>query len=151
MPMSFKLDAFLPFRLNMLAQEVSQRLSVIYAERFGLDIPQWRILANLASRGEVTAQDVARLTNSHKSTVSRAVQQLEERGLIARKVNTADKRAFTLKLTTAGKKLMAELVPLVLGFEDHLLKTLPTADATALARGLSALEVSLLAQPKDIP
>jgi hypothetical protein len=53
----FDLEDFLPFRLNVLAQEVSERLSEIYAKRFNLDIPQWRILANLASRGEMTAQE----------------------------------------------------------------------------------------------
>ena len=75
----FVLNAFLPFRLNRLAAEVSERLAGLYAERFGLDVPQWRVLATLAA-GPCTAQAVVASTRTHKSTISRAVQLLEARG-----------------------------------------------------------------------
>lgn len=140
----FALENFLPFRLNVLAQTVSERLSVIYATRFNLDIPQWRILANLASRGDMTAQDIARITYSHKSTVSRAVQELENRGLIARKVSPADKRSFTLALTSEGRRMFRQLLPLVLDFERKLMASISDADARALLKGLAALETVLL-------
>jgi DNA-binding MarR family transcriptional regulator len=139
----FRIESFLPFRLNVLAQDVSERLSRIYTARFNLDIPQWRILANLASRGPSTAQLIARLTLSHKSTISRAVQDLEERGLIERKISKNDRRSYLLQLTAEGRRLFRELQPLVLGFEEKLLDSIPESDAKALLRGLSALEVTL--------
>ena len=132
MEAKFKLGEFLPFRLNVLAQTVSEQLSAIYAARFNLDIPQWRILANLASRGDMTAQDIARITYSHKSTISRAVQELEDRGLIARKVSSSDKRSFTLALTSEGRRLFRQLLPLVLDFERNLIASLSDADARDL-------------------
>jgi DNA-binding MarR family transcriptional regulator len=140
----FTLEDFLPFRLNVLAQEVSERLSEIYAKRFNLDIPQWRILANLASRGEMTAQEVALVTFSHKSTISRAVAELETRKLIERTTSTKDKRAFAMCLTTKGKKLFEQLLPLVLAFEQDLLKKLKTPEQKMLLEGLSALEREML-------
>ena len=139
----FRLEDFLPFRLNVLAQEVSERLSMIYAARFGLDIPQWRILANLASRGETTAQDIARFTLSHKSTISRAVQDLEDRKLIARQVAAEDRRSYTLKLTVDGKRLFRQLLPLVLDFERKLMASVSESEARALLKGIAALEGSL--------
>jgi len=144
MESKFKLGEFLPFRLNVLAQTVSEQLSTIYAARFNLDIPQWRILANLASRGDMTAQDIARITYSHKSTISRAVQELEDRGLIARKVSSSDKRSFTLALTSEGRRLFRQLLPLVLDFERNLIASLSDADARALLKGLAGLESALL-------
>jgi DNA-binding MarR family transcriptional regulator len=144
MESNFALNDFLPFRLNVLAQTVSERLSAIYASKFNLDIPQWRILANLASRGDMTAQDIARITYSHKSTVSRAVQELENRGLIARKVSSADKRSFTLALTSEGRRMFRQLLPLVLEFERKLMASISDADARALLKGLTALETVLL-------
>lgn len=146
---NFVLNDFLPFRLNVLAQTVSERLSAIYVSKFNLDIPQWRILANLASRGDMTAQDIARITYSHKSTVSRAVQELENRGFIARKVSLADKRSFTLALTSEGRRMFRQLLPLVLEFERKLMASISDADARALLKGLAALETVLLGSDRE--
>lgn len=140
----FRLEEFLPFRLNILAQQVSEQLSAIYRERFEIDIPQWRILANLASRGAMTAQVITHVTLSHKSTISRAVTELETRKLIERLVDTSDKRAFKLRLTAKGKALFAELLPNVLAFEKDLMDRLSAAEAKALTTSLKALEREIL-------
>lgn len=146
----FRLETFLPFRLNVLAQEVSERLSEIYAKRFNLDIPQWRILANLASRGEMTAQEVAVATFSHKSTISRAVAELETRKLIARTTSSKDKRAFALALTLKGRKLFEQLLPLVLEFEQNLLNRLAASEQKKLYEGIAALEREILSDRNTV-
>jgi DNA-binding MarR family transcriptional regulator len=146
MKTAFQLEEFLPFRLNVLAQGVSARLSSIYAERFGLDIPQWRILANLATRGDMTAQTISRITFAHKSTISRAVAELERRKLIERLADPADGRAFTLRMLPRGHALFSELLPLVLTFERELLGRLKPSETAALLKGLGALEKTVLAQ-----
>jgi DNA-binding MarR family transcriptional regulator len=147
----FNLENFLPFRLNVLAQEVSERLSEIYAKRFSLDIPQWRILANLASRGEMTAQEVAFVTFSHKSTISRAVAELEIRKLIERTTSTKDKRAFAMGLTPKGRKMFEQLLPLVLEFEQNLMNKLAATERAMLIEGLAALEREILPMRKIEP
>lgn len=140
----FRLEDFLPFRLNLLAQEVSQRLSDVYSERFGLDIPQWRILANLATRGDMTAQDIVKVTLNHKSTISRAVAELEDRNLIARSESKTDKRSFRLRITAKGQRLFDELLPLVMEFEHELLSLMKKDERLALEYGLAALEREVL-------
>ena len=71
----------MPFRLNRLAAEVSSALSVEYQARYGLDIPEWRVLATLGFRNDAcSAQYIAQCTRTHKSTISRAVTALMERG-----------------------------------------------------------------------
>jgi DNA-binding MarR family transcriptional regulator len=124
---------------------VSLRLSTIYSERFNLDIPQWRILANLASRGDMTAQAIATLTLSHKSTISRAVAELETRKLIERITDKTDKRAYVLRMTAKGKTLFAELLPLVLDFEKKLMDRLSATETKSLSVALLALEREVLA------
>jgi DNA-binding MarR family transcriptional regulator len=145
MSTDFHLDAFLPFRLNRLAAEVSERMSQIYADQFDLDIPMWRVLATLSTGtgSGTTAQDIVASTRTHKSTISRAVQALEARGLIERTVLGADRRANALRLTSAGKKLFKRLQPLVLAFEAQLLACLAAPDEKNLLSGLSAFERSL--------
>jgi DNA-binding MarR family transcriptional regulator len=72
------------------------------------------------------------------------VQELEDRGLIARKVSSSDKRSFTLALTSEGRRLFRQLLPLVLDFERNLIASLSDADARALLKGLAGLEAALL-------
>ncbi len=141
----FRLQAFLPFRLNAVATEVSERLSAVCGAEVRVDIPQWRILAHLAARGETTAQEIARLTCSHKSTVSRAVRELEERGLVDRLASERDRRALRLTLTAQGRRLFSRLQPLALDFEARLLAGLTEIERRALLKGLAALEDALKA------
>jgi DNA-binding MarR family transcriptional regulator len=139
----FALDSFLPFRLNRLAAEVSERLSRIYAARFDLDIPQWRVLATLAGEGEATAQAIVQSTRTHKSTISRAVRELEDKHLVERAVSRNDKRAHVLKLTPKGRRLFRQLRPLVLDYQKTLLGRVAPKEADALLRGVSAFERAL--------
>jgi DNA-binding MarR family transcriptional regulator len=140
---SLDLPSFLPFRLNRLAAEISHRLSAIYAERFELDIPQWRVLATLADGAEWTAQEIVASTRTHKSTISRAVAELETRKLVSRVQHEADGRAMTLQLTARGRQVMERLIPLAKRFEAELLSALTPADRRSLTEGIASLERSL--------
>ncbi len=144
-----RLSEFLPFRLNRLAAEISQDLAELYAARFGIDIPQWRVLATLGAGPPITAQAVAASTRTHKSTISRAVAALLRRGWIRRLPDDGDRRRALLALSARGRAIYAEIVPLVLAYETELLERLPTTERAALDRGITALERSLgLGEPR---
>ena len=131
---------FLPFRLNQIAAEISGRLSAIYAERFGLDVPQWRVLATLVDSDDLSAQEIVESTRTHKSTISRAVQALIERGVVTAGADEQDGRARRLALTPAGRRLMDEIVPLAQNFERDLLRQVGGLESRQFLDGLSALE-----------
>jgi DNA-binding MarR family transcriptional regulator len=97
------LETFLPYRISRLAERVSRSLSQVYSERFGISVPQWRILATLAEAPGLTAQRVAACTNMDKVKVSRAVAELESRGHLRRERSARDGRASDLHLTDEGK------------------------------------------------
>ena len=67
-----KLDRFLPYVLNTLAERISAGLSTIYAGEYGLTIPEWRVMANLAEHGTLNARQIVQFTTMEKSMVSRA-------------------------------------------------------------------------------
>jgi DNA-binding MarR family transcriptional regulator len=138
-----ELAHFVPFRLNRLAEAVSQDLSEIYRVRFNLGIPEWRVLVTVAQRDACTAQHIVSSTRMHKTRVSRAVAALEQRTLIAREPNAADARELPLKLTKAGRRLYEALVPLALERERELLCCLDAERARAFRGALAALEASL--------
>jgi DNA-binding MarR family transcriptional regulator len=118
------LERFLPYRLNVLASLASNALAQIYAERFGLSIPAWRVVATLGQYEVRTARDIAAHGVMHKSTVSRAVSALETRGLVVRKPNHQDRREELLALTPEGRAIYVALAPQALAFEDQLISVL---------------------------
>jgi DNA-binding MarR family transcriptional regulator len=140
---SLDLEHFLPFRLNRLANVLSQQLAEIYRVRFGIDIPEWRILATLGPDKSQTAQSVAEATHMHKTRVSRAVAELNSMGLLTRIESSADRRELLLALTAKGRRLYQKLVPLALARERELLTCLGPSDLNAFLRGLRQLEHGL--------
>ena len=141
-----KLDLFrfVPFRLNRLAAEVSAALSSEYQERYGLDIPEWRVLATLGFRAEpCSAQYISHCTRTHKSTISRAVTALMQRQLVERVENEDDRREFALRLTRKGHALYEELIPRLLRKEREIMSCLTTDERASFALALGKIEKSL--------
>lgn len=141
-----KLDLFrfMPFRLNRLATEISAELASEYGERYGLDIPEWRVLATLGFRDDAcTAQYIAYCTRTHKSTISRAVAHLLEQHLIERVENEDDRRELALQLTSAGRALYEELIPRLLRKEQDILSCLTAAERKDFAQMLGKIEQRL--------
>jgi len=135
---------FVPFRLNRLSAEVSAALSVEYRERYGLDIPEWRVLATLGFReAACTAQYISHCTRTHKSTISRAVTALMRRKIVERVENENDRREFALQLTPKGRLLYAELIPRLLRKEQEILSCLSAQERKDFALALGKIEQSL--------
>ena len=137
------LEQFLPYRISRLAERASRSLSQVYAERFAISVPQWRVLATLAESPGLRASAVTGLTNLDKVKVSRAVAELEERGLLARQRSAADGRAAELRLTARGRRLFARIAPLARAWEQRLLEGLSSAERAELFRLISRLEARL--------
>jgi DNA-binding MarR family transcriptional regulator len=135
----FKLEEFLPHRLNVLSSVASQALSKVYAARYKIGIPEWRVLVTLGHFGIMTGKAVGDYSHMHKTKVSRAVAVLEQRKLVARKVNSKDMREALLTLTPAGRAIYDEVVPVALEFTQQLLNVVEPADRPALDRALTRL------------
>ena len=144
---ALRLTTFVPFRLNRLAVEVSNHMSTIYRERFGLEVPEWRVLVTVAPEQGCTAQQIAASTRMHKTRVSRAIAYLMEKGFIERVANAEDRREMRLQLTKPGRKIYAELVPLALQRERELLSCLSKAELQSFLAALDRLENSLELAP----
>jgi DNA-binding MarR family transcriptional regulator len=135
---------FVPFRLNRLSAEVSAALSGEYQARYGLDIPEWRVVATLGFRNDAcSAQYISDCTRTHKSTISRAVTALMEREIVERVENTEDRREFRLRLTRKGRALYEELIPRLLRKEQEILSCLSAQERKMFASLLGKIENSL--------
>lgn len=134
-----ELETFLPYRLSVLSNRVSGRIARSYEKRFGLTIPEWRVMAVLGRFPGLTAAEVAERTAMDKVQVSRAVARLQRAGRIEQKAVDGDRRAKHLSLSAAGTTVYGEIVPLAREMELQLVVSLSVAERTALDQILDKL------------
>ncbi|HZS83461.1 MAG TPA: MarR family winged helix-turn-helix transcriptional regulator [Stellaceae bacterium] len=136
------LERFLPYRLSVLTNRISTAIARVYAERFDLTVPEWRVMAVLGRFGPMSANAVCERTAMDKVRVSRAVARLAAARRLVRRVDIRDRRRSVLALTPTGRAIYAEIGPLALAVEARLLSPLGAADRAALDRVLALLEAS---------
>jgi len=148
-PSRLDLDHFVPYRLSILSNRVSDAIARHYSERFGLSIPEWRVMAVLGQTPGLSAREVATRTAMDKVQVSRAAASLLRNKRIARVGDEKDGRVTRLSLTRQGAAIYDEIVPLALHLESVFLAALtPTERATfstlmnKLARQVDGLHIS---------
>jgi DNA-binding MarR family transcriptional regulator len=133
-----ELQDFLPHRLNVLSSLVSQALTRVY-DQYGIGIPEWRVLVSLGQFGVMTGKEIGARTHMHKTKVSRAVAQLEERKFLTRRANRDDLREAFLSLTPAGRAVYEELAPRALEFTERLSEVVAPGDRAAFDRAMQQL------------
>jgi DNA-binding MarR family transcriptional regulator len=136
---TLELDRFLPYRLSVLSNIVSTAISGAYEKRFGLTIPEWRVMAVLATTPGLSAAEVAQRTAMDKVAVSRAVASLLRERRIVRQTARADRRRSLLRLSAAGEKVYAQVVPMALDYERDLLAPLSRKDREVVDRAIRIL------------
>lgn len=133
------LSQFLPYRLSITMQAVSEGLATRYSHEFGITVPEWRVISALGEHQEMTARDIAAHARMNKTMVSRAVATLLERNILLRRENSGDRREAFLRLARRGDDIYAAIVPMALDYERKLLRDLPKAEIAALDRALTVL------------
>ena len=128
------LEKFLPYRLSVLSNTVSSAIAAAYFMNFGLSIPEWRVMAVLAANPGLSAAEVTARTAMDKVAVSRAVAALQAAGRLHRTTAPADRRRTHLALTRAGMRVYAQVVPMALEYERHLVAPLSRRDRATLDR-----------------
>ncbi|ADV28349.1 transcriptional regulator, MarR family [Pseudoxanthomonas suwonensis 11-1] len=134
-----ELERFLPYRLSVLSNRVSQTIADMYQKRFGLAITEWRVMAVLGRFPDLSANEVAERTAMDKVAVSRAVARLLERSLIKREIHSDDRRRSVLSLSEVGYTVYDEIAPMALSAEARLVAALDDGEREVLDRLLTKL------------
>ena len=134
-----RLADFLPYLLSVTSNAVSSRVAEAYRTRFGLRIPEWRVMAVLGDAGALTQRELTSATLMDKVAVNRACKALEDRGLAARIANARDGRSHHLELTDEGRAMHGRIMPLALAMEKRLFESFSEADRATFAHLLSRL------------
>ncbi|HET6537422.1 MAG TPA: MarR family winged helix-turn-helix transcriptional regulator [Sphingopyxis sp.] len=137
------LEDYLPYRLATTSGAVSARIAEEYQQRFGLKIPEWRLMAVLGEGEPQTQRQLVQITRLDKVTVNRAAKSLAARDYIARQAHEADGRSHHLALTTEGWALYHEIVPIALAAEARIATSITREERDALLKILEKLSRSL--------
>jgi DNA-binding MarR family transcriptional regulator len=137
---ALRLESFLPYRLAVLANQVSRAIAARYEAEFDLTIPEWRVMALLGAAPGLTASQVAEATPMDKVTISRAVRALTQAGRLRAQADDTDARRQRLSLTPEGMAVYARVAPRALELERELLADLDSADTAALWRLIAHLD-----------
>lgn len=140
-----QLSQFLPYQLSVASNAVSALIAERYRNRFGLKIPEWRVMAvlgDLADNGAgdgLTQRALTDATVMDKVAVSRACKVLENRGLITRAPNASDGRSHIMVLTKEGRDIHKEVLPLALATEGEILAGFSASEQKRLRAMLEKL------------
>ncbi len=147
--MDLKLENFFPYRLSRLSEAFSEEIRPVYKQTYGLNRPEWRVLAAMADIAPCSATDLCTHSAQHKTKVSRAVRSLELRRWIRRQTDEKDRRSEVLHLTEAGLTAYRALATPLKQREEKVLERLSQAERKQVETALILLEKAVgLTPPK---
>jgi DNA-binding MarR family transcriptional regulator len=106
-----KLEDFIPYKLSVVANRVSQSIGRLFETQFNIQVPEWRILMTLYAYDHLVFNEVVERTSMDKARVSRAQRRLVDLGLIDSVNDPSDGRKVILSLTRKGEKMCRDILP----------------------------------------
>ena len=134
-----QLEHFLPYRLSILSNTISQAIADDYQSRYDISMTEWRVMAVLARFEGLSAREVAERTAIDKVAVSRALARLVEAGRVDRAIHDNDKRRSVLSLSAKGWAMHDEVAPMARVREREVLAKLDVEERAWLTRILDKL------------
>ena len=134
------LDDLLLYRLSRLLAVAGSMVIRLCEGRFGITRREWRLIAVLASRGELGSSQLAGHAQLDRARTSKAVGSLVAKQLVSRVARAGDRRQVQLGLTDAGQALYDELFPLVTRINADLMGALDADDAARFDAALNLLQ-----------
>jgi DNA-binding MarR family transcriptional regulator len=133
----------LPWILGRVTHAVSGRLAVRLAP-LGVTLRGYVVLSAVAEDGAQTQFGLAQALGIDKSTMVVAVDDLEDKGLVRRRLSPSDRRVRLLELTQAGAHVLETAAVVIREGEAEALAELSQDEQDLLVGLLHRLEVSFV-------
>lgn len=135
-------DNFLPCRFKLLTQRMLQLLALTH-EGVGISEAEFSIMVVLAEHDGASSRDIHKTTYMDKAMITRALDRLDDKGMISRSGNKQDRRLVQLKLTAKGRRVFKLIEERALLWEKEFVKGVTLTELNQLDRILSKLETNL--------
>ncbi|MEH2562018.1 DNA-binding MarR family transcriptional regulator [Bradyrhizobium sp. AZCC 2289] len=113
----YRLSNSFPYLLN----RVGVRMGELFSRRiatYGITLPMYRVLAAVWETGDQRLSDLSAVTTTEISTLSRLVGEMKRKGLVTRSRLEDNGRTVAINLTSKGRLLVEELMPIAVHFEE---------------------------------
>ncbi len=139
MPERFNLESFLPYRLSLLSNRVSEAIANSYRQTYQISMSEWRLILILGQYPNSTATELMEYTAMDKVRVSRAVKRLIEKQLISARSHASDGRSRRLYLTTSGEGVRTDVIPKARICEAELITSLKAEEVKVFSKLIDKL------------
>lgn len=119
------------------------------AQELGLSQAQWQALAYLSRQEGVNQVSLAESLEIQPMTLARLIDRLQEAGLVARRPDPGDRRAFRLYLTAAARPLLDQMWDLAAETRAEAMAGLADGRRQALIESLRHIRRNLVAAEGD--
>ena len=136
--------------IGQIMSDVSRLMRRAFDERargIGVTRTQWQVLTMLARHEGINQGGLAELLDVEPITLCRMVDRLQEAGMVQRRADPSDRRAWRLFLTERANGLLGDLRPLALSLFDEAMNGLSTVERDALHLMLERIRVNLSRRP----
>ncbi len=142
--------ALMSDNLGQIISDVSRLMRRAFDERargIGVTRPQWQVLTMLARHEGINQGGLAELLDVEPITLCRMVDRLQDAGMVERRADPSDRRAWRLFLTERANGLLNELRPLALNLFDEAMTGLSVPERDALLEVLERIRINLSRRP----
>src|SRR5437763_8483593 len=136
------LDGYLPYLLNRAGPRIATADSE-ETRGLGTSLQAWRVLAALREKDGRRMGDLSATTSIEVSTLTRLVDNMEKKGLVARRRDADDTRAVLLHVTAAGRRLTRRILPIAERYEKVALKGFGATEVDVLKAALRRLYANM--------
>lgn len=116
-------------------------------EGFGISGLQYTILSTVSRRDDLSVADLARVTRVTPQSMGEMISGLQERQLVMRREDPANRRILRIELTPAGRELFEKCDRLVDDLENDILGDMTDKEIIALRSGLNSILTKSDAKP----
>ncbi len=133
-------DDFLTTMLSQLVNALRRTVTLPYAGRFELTVPEWRLLALLAHARQLPFAELVAQSTSDKALVSRTLRLLEARELVRLDAHgDTPRKKLICSITPQGLALHEQVMPLARKGQAEVIRLLEPEERRAMYQALRKL------------
>jgi DNA-binding MarR family transcriptional regulator len=133
--------------LRTIERSVADQLK-LQTECCGVTLSQCHTLVELGDTGEINLAGLAKRMELDASTLSRTVESMVKTGLIARDIDSSNRRAVVISLTKKGKQRLTIINKSCNEYYGRIMKLIPKKDRSLLLKGVELVAATLTTDGK---